>query len=56
MGCASECYTKGRGCVVSIDGRCAVQFPVQEIQYVKSFKAAHEKILKDFNERARKKE
>lgn len=26
MGCHPECYTKGRGCVVSSDGKCLIEF------------------------------
>ena len=37
MGCHPECYTKGRGCIMSQDGQCVVVFGQQRNYVVKDY-------------------
>lgn len=46
MGCNPECYTKGRGCVVSNQGRCALLFEYKPKIMVKSFQEAFDELVK----------
>lgn len=47
MGCNPECYTKGRGCVVSKQGRCALLFDENEKEQVRSFRDTYEAMVKE---------
>lgn len=47
MGCNPECYTKGRGCVISKDNRCALLFEETEKPKIKSLQEAMDAIIKE---------
>lgn len=47
MGCNPECYTKGRGCVISKQGRCALLFDEEPKAMVGNFKEAFDALVRD---------
>lgn len=55
--CGEECYTKGRGCVLSQDGRCMHLFShdVEKPQTIKSFTADYMKTKTDERKAAKSK-
>lgn len=58
--CNKDCYTKGRGCVISPDNRCYIMFHdennnLHSNNFTRNFKAASDKILKDYEQSKTKK-
>ena len=46
MGCNPECYTKGRGCVISNQGRCALLFDEEPKPMINNCQEAFDALVK----------
>lgn len=48
MGCDPRCYVDNKGCAISIDGKCAIIYPVEnEGSTVKTFQEAFKEMVKN---------